>query len=74
MAMMSSATASVLRNTRTPEGMRSPSSERTPRANAMSVAVGMPQPLAVAVPKLKATKMRMGATTPPAAAMIGRIA
>ena len=47
MAMMSSATASVLRNTRTPFGTRLPKSARMPSANAMSVAVGTPQPCAV---------------------------
>ncbi len=45
--MMSSATASVLRNTRTPFGTRLPKSARMPSANAMSVAVGTPQPCAV---------------------------
>ena len=44
MAMMSSATASVDRNTRTPAGTRLPRSARIPNANAMSVAVGTPQP------------------------------
>ena len=38
--MMSSATASVLRNTRTPLGTRLPSRARMPSANAISVAVG----------------------------------
>ena len=47
MAMMSSATASVLRNTRTPLGTRLPSRARMPSANAISVAVGTPQPWAV---------------------------
>ena len=42
--MMSSATASVERNTRTPAGTRLPRSARMPNANAMSVAVGTPQP------------------------------
>ena len=47
MAMMSSATASVLKNTRTPLGTRLPRSAKMPKANAMSVAVGTPQPCAV---------------------------
>ena len=41
------ATASVLKNTRTPLGTRLPSRARMPSANAMSVAVGTPQPCAV---------------------------
>ena len=45
--MMSSATASVLRNTRTPLGTRVPKRARMPSAKAMSVAVGTPQPCAV---------------------------
>ena len=54
MAMMSSATASVDRNTRTPLGTRLPSSAKMPSANAMSVAVGMPQPWALSgLPALK---------------------
>ena len=44
MAMMSSATAKVERNTRTPLGTRLPSSAMMPKAKAISVAVGTPQP------------------------------
>ena len=47
MATMSSATASVLRNTRRPAGTRDPNSARMPNAKAMSVAVGTPQPIMV---------------------------
>ena len=43
-------------------------------AKAMSVAVGIPQPLAAAVPWLKNVKMMAGASMPPAAASTGRIA
>ena len=35
-------------------GARVPSSANTPKAKAMSVAMGMPQPEAVSVPALKA--------------------
>ena len=45
--MISSATASVLKNTRTPLGTRLPNKARIPSANAMSVAVGTPQPCTV---------------------------
>ena len=41
---MSSTIASVSRNSLSPVGTRGPSSARTPTANAMSVAIGMPQP------------------------------
>ena len=44
MAMMSSATASVDKNTRTPFGTRFPKSAMIPSAKAMSVAVGTPHP------------------------------
>ena len=54
-AMMSSATAKVLKNTRTPFGTRLPRSAKIPSANAMSVAVGTPQPPAVSrLPTLSA--------------------
>ena len=43
-------------------------------AKAMSVAVGIPQPLAAAVPWLKSVKTMAGASMPPAAASTGRIA
>ena len=43
-------------------------------AKAMSVAVGIPQPLDAAVPKLKDVKTIAGASMPPAAASTGRIA
>ena len=43
-APMSSTIASVSSSTLTPAGTRAPSSATTPRANAMSVAIGMPHP------------------------------
>ena len=43
-------------------------------AKAISVAVGIPQPLAATVPKLNAVKMIAGTSMPPAAASTGRIA
>ena len=44
-----------------------------PTANAMSVAMGMPQPLRVSAPA-SATNTRAGTTMPPSAAMAGRAA
>ena len=53
--MMSSATASVLKNTRTPLGTRLPRSAMMPSAKAMSVAVGTPHPCDVSgLPPLNA--------------------
>ena len=73
--MISSATASVDRNTRTPLGTRLPSSAMMPKAKAMSVAVGTPQPWEVSgLAALKREKMTMGARTPPQAAIMGRAA
>ncbi len=43
-------------------------------AKAMSVAVGMPQPFAAAVPPLKSANTAAGASMPPAAASTGRMA
>lgn len=66
--------ASAVRKTLSDTGTRSPSIERMPIANAMSVAVGIPQPFAAAVPALNARKIAAGASMPPAAASTGRIA
>ena len=72
MAPRSSAIASAVRNILSDTGTRSPSIERMPMAKAMSVAVGIPQPLAAIVPWLKAVKMIAGKSMPPAAASTGR--
>ena len=74
MAPKSSAMANAVRKTLSETGTRSPSIERMPTAKAMSVAVGIPQPLAASVPWLKAAKIKAGASMPPAAATTGRIA
>ena len=42
-----------------------------PTANAISVAVGIPQPVAAAVPPLNAVKIMAGIIIPPKAAMTG---
>ena len=52
---MSSTMASVSSNTLTAAGTREPSKATTPRANAMSVAIGMPHP---SVPSPLALKAR----------------
>jgi hypothetical protein len=49
---MSSAMASAARNTLSVTGTRSPSRASTPSANAMSVAIGTPQPRAPGPPAL----------------------
>ena len=50
------------------------STDRMHTAKAMSVAVGIPQPLAAAVPWLMMMYMSAGAITPPNAAMTGSMA
>ena len=74
MAMMSSTIATASRNTRVPSLTRSPSSATSPTANAMSVAHAIAQPSAPSPPATIATKMTIGATTPPTAASAGSAA
>ena len=74
MAMMSSTIATASRNTRVPSLTRSPSSAISPTANAMSVAHAIAQPSAPSPPATIATKMTIGATTPPTAASAGSAA
>jgi len=71
---MSSTTAAAVRNTRSSSGTRFPSSAITAIANAVSVAIGIPQPedqvpLGIII-KYNAT----GTTAPPTAAAIGNAA
>ena len=63
--------ANAVRNTLSDTGTLSPSIERMPTANAMSVAVGIPQPEAAAVPWFTSVNINAGATTPPNAAITG---
>ena len=72
--MRSSAMASAVRNTFSDTGTLSPRMERVPTAKAISVAVGIPQPEEASVPWLTRAKMAAGITTPPKAAITGRIA
>src|SRR5947207_106690 len=53
-------------------GTRLPSRDSTPSANAMSVAIGMPQPSLPAPPALNDRKIAAGATMPPSAAIVHR--
>ena len=66
--------ARAVRNTFRDTGTRSPNIDNIPTAKAISVAVGIPQPLAASVPWFTSVKMRAGTATPPKAAMMGRIA
>ncbi len=54
MAIMSSTIVSVERNARNPAGTLLPSNARMPRQNAMSFAMGTPQPCSKPLPMLKA--------------------
>ena len=62
---MSSAIASASKNTLMLAGIRRLSSARTPTANAMSVAMGMPQPSAPSDPPAMARKITAGVIMPP---------
>ena len=71
MAIMSSAMVSVERNERRPAGMRLPSNARIPRQNAISFAIGTPQPCSLPLPTLTAMYTRAGTIAPPTAPRIG---
>ena len=73
-AMMSSTIATLSRNSRAPADTRSPSSASTPTANAMSVAAGIAHPRAPSPPAVSSTKIAIGSTTPPTAAIAGSAA
>ncbi len=73
-APMSSMTATPSRKITSDCGTRRPSIATTPSANAMSVAIGMPQPSASAPPPTTRTNSSAGTTMPPTAATRGRIA
>ena len=70
-APMSSTIANVSNKTLTATGTREPRSATTPRANAMSVAIGIPHPLTPSPPALNATKISAGTIMPPSAAIAG---
>ena len=73
-ASRSSTIASAVTKMRSPSGARLPSRARTPRAKAMSVAIGTPQPRAAVPPPASARKIKAGSTAPPIAAAMGRVA
>lgn len=71
---MSSTIASESSITRRPTGSRAPSTAMQPTTNAMSVAMGMPQPRAAGSPHWSARYRPAGTTMPPSAAATGRAA
>ena len=66
--------ASAVRKILSPSGTREPRSASTPKANAMSVAIGMPQPELPEPPPTTSAKMTAGNTAPPSAAAMGNVA
>ena len=66
--------ASAVRNTLSETGTLSPRMDMIPTAKAMSVAVGIPQPDAASVPLFTRENRSAGTTTPPKAAITGRMA
>ena len=74
MAPRSSIIASAIKNIFRPVGTLFPNKEAMPNENAISVAVGIPQPCVKAVPMLTNIKINPGTTIPPNAAPKGKIA
>ena len=66
--------AKAAKKTLSGSGARVRNRESTPRLNAMSVAIGMPQPLDASPPELNAKYMSAGTIIPPNAAKMGRAA
>ena len=67
--------AKAVRKTRSPRGAQRPMSASTPRANAMSVAIGTPQPRVAGESRpTTRTKTTAGTSAPPNAATTGRVA
>ena len=62
---------SVDKNERSPAGMRLPSSAKIPRQNAMSFAMGTPQPCSKPLPMFTTLYTTAGTTAPPAAPKMG---
>ena len=67
-------TASAVKNIFREVGTRFPNKAKMANAKAMSVAIGIPAPDCVAVPKLKIRKIAAGKIIPPIAPKIGNIA
>ena len=71
MAIISSAMVSVDKNERNPAGTRLPSSAKMPRQNAISFAMGTPQPCSKPLPAFTTVYTTAGTTAPPAAPKMG---
>ncbi len=71
MAPRSSMTAKAVKNTLREVGTLLPNNDKIPRAKAISVAIGIPAPDCVAVPKLNTRKIPAGSINPPSAPKIG---
>ena len=74
MAPKSSITASAVRNIFKDEGTRLPKRDKIPIANAMSVAIGIPAPFWVMVPKFNNKNSPAGTSIPPSAPKRGKAA
>ena len=74
MAPKSSITASAVRNIFKEVGTRFPKRDKTPIAKAISVAIGIPAPFCVEVPKFNIKKSPAGTSIPPKAPKIGSAA
>ena len=70
-APKSSITANAVKNILSEVGTRFPNNDNIPNAKAMSVAIGIPAPDCVAVPKLNSKKNPAGINIPPNAPKIG---
>ena len=73
-APKSSITANAVRNTFNELGTFLPTKDKIPKAKAISVAMGIPIPDCVFVPKLNKRKIKAGKIIPPKAPEIGKIA
>jgi len=65
--------ASVVRKTLADTGTLSPKRYTTPKAKAMSVAIGIPHPIVCGVPMFRLKNIKAGTIIPPIAAPIGRM-
>ncbi len=74
MAKRSSTMAKAAKNIFKEAGTRLPSKVMMASAKAMSVAMGIPQPAALSVPRFKTVKIKAGTMAPPTAAKMGSAA
>lgn len=73
-APKSSITAKAVKNTFSERGTLFPNNDKIPMAKAMSVAIGIPNPEWVFVPKLNVKYNNAGTIIPPIAPVIGKMA